>query len=75
VHSAVLIFSFTAIFSKFISLPALEITIYRIACVQVVYAVIFAALILGEWLSWNVVAGGLIVVSAAIYESLPKKRN
>lgn len=46
-----------------------------IACVQVVYAAIFAALILGEWLSWNVAAGGLIVVSAAMYESLPKKRN
>ena len=46
-----------------------------IACVQVVYAAIFAAVILGEWLSWNVAAGGLIVVSAAMYESLPKKRN
>lgn len=46
-----------------------------IACVQVVYAAIFAAVILGEWLSWNVVAGGLVVVSAAMYESLPKKRN
>jgi len=46
-----------------------------IACVQVVYAAIFAAVILGEWLSWNIVAGGLIVVSAAMYESLPKKRN
>ena len=46
-----------------------------IACVQVVYAAIFAAVILGEWLAWNVVAGGLIVVSAAMYESLPKKRN
>lgn len=46
-----------------------------IACVQVVYAAIFAAVILGEWLTWNVVAGGLIVVSAAMYESLPKKRN
>ena len=46
-----------------------------IACVQVVYAAIFAAVILGEWLTWNVIAGGLIVVSAAMYESLPKKRN
>ena len=46
-----------------------------IACVQVVYAAIFAAVILGEWLTWNVVAGGLIVVSAAMYESIPKKRN
>ncbi len=45
-----------------------------ISCVQVIYAAIFAALLLGEWLTWNVVAGGLIVVSAAMYESLPKKK-
>lgn len=44
-----------------------------IACVQVVYAAIFAAVLLGEWLSLNVIIGGLIVVSAAMYESLPKK--
>ena len=44
-----------------------------IACVQVVYAAVFAAVLLGEWLSWNVVAGGLIVISAAMFESLPKK--
>ncbi len=44
-----------------------------IACVQVVYAAVFAALFLGEWLTLNVVLGGLIVVSAAMYESLPKK--
>jgi len=46
-----------------------------IACVQVVYAAVFAAVLLGEWLSWNVVAGGLIVISAAMYESLPKKKT
>ncbi len=45
-----------------------------IACVQVFYAAIFAALFLGEWLSLNVVIGGLVVVSAAMYESLPKKK-
>lgn len=45
-----------------------------IACVQVLYAAVFAALLLGEWLSLNVVIGGLIVVSAAMYESLPKKQ-
>lgn len=45
-----------------------------IACVQVLYAAIFAALLLGEWLSLNVVIGGLIVVSAAMYESFPKKK-
>jgi hypothetical protein len=30
VHAAVLIFSFTALFSKLVSLPALEITFYRL---------------------------------------------
>jgi len=46
-----------------------------IACVQVVYAAVFAALFLGEWLTLNVVLGGLVVVSAAMYESLPKKKG
>ncbi|MCK4675615.1 MAG: DMT family transporter [Gammaproteobacteria bacterium] len=45
-----------------------------IACVQVVYAAVFAALLLGEWLTTNVVFGGLIVVSAAMYESFPKRK-
>ena len=45
-----------------------------IACVQVVYAAMFAAFFLGEWLTLNVVFGGLVVVSAAMYESLPKKK-
>ncbi len=45
-----------------------------IACVQVVYAAVFAAVLLGESLSWNVVIGGSIVISAAMYESLPKKK-
>ena len=46
-----------------------------IACVQVVYAAVFAAVLLGESLSWNVVIGGSIVISAAMYESLPKKKT
>ena len=46
-----------------------------IACVQVVYAAVFAAVLLGESLSWNVVIGGAIVISAAMYESLPKKKT
>ena len=46
-----------------------------IACVQVVYAAVFAAVLLGEWLSWNVVVGGCIVISAAMYESLPRKSS
>lgn len=78
VHAAVLIFSFTALPHTLFANGLLHLkakTASLIACVQVVYAAIFAAIILGEWLTWNVVAGGLIVVSAAMYESLPKKRN
>jgi len=45
-----------------------------IACVQVVYASVFAVLFLSESLSLNVVVGGAIIVSAAMFESLPKRR-
>ena len=45
-----------------------------IACVQVVYAAIFAMIFLGELVSLNVIIGGCIVVSAAMFESLPKKK-
>jgi len=44
-------------------------TVSLVACVQVVYATIFAALLLGEWAELSTVIGGLIVVSAAMYES------
>lgn len=40
-----------------------------IACMQVVYAAIFAALFLGEVPVATTVIGGLIVVSAALYET------
>ena len=45
-----------------------------IACVQVVYAAVFAVLFLGEMLSLNIIIGGLIIVSAAMFESIPKKK-
>lgn len=44
-------------------------TVSLVACVQVVYATIFAALILSEWPQLSTAVGGLIVVSAAMYES------
>jgi drug/metabolite transporter (DMT)-like permease len=44
-------------------------TVSLVACVQVVYATIFAALVLSEWPQFSTVIGGLIVVSAAMYES------
>jgi len=50
-------------------------TVSLVACVQVVYATIFAALILGEWAEFSTVMGGLIVVSAAMYESYTAGRK
>ena len=44
-------------------------TVSLVACVQVVYATIFAALVLSEWPQLSTAIGGLIVVSAAMYES------
>ena len=44
-------------------------TVSLVACVQVVYATIFAALVLSEWPQFSTVIGGFIVVSAAMYES------
>lgn len=41
-----------------------------IACMQVVYGTVFAALFLAEMPSWSTLIGGLIVVSAAGYETL-----
>lgn len=40
-----------------------------VACLQVVYATVFAALLLGEYPGYLTVIGGLIVVLAAVYES------
>ena len=50
-------------------------TVSLVACVQVVYATIFAALLLGEWPQLTTVLGGLIVVSAAMYESYTAGRQ
>jgi drug/metabolite transporter (DMT)-like permease len=46
-----------------------------VACLQVVYATTFAAIILGEMPALTTVAGGLIVVLAAIYETYSAKRK
>lgn len=50
-------------------------TVSLVACVQVVYATVFAALLLGEWPQLSTVFGGLIVVSAAMYESYSAGRK
>ncbi|MDZ7805282.1 DMT family transporter [Thiohalophilus sp.] len=40
-----------------------------VACLQVVYATLFAAWVLGEWPVLTTVAGGVIVVTAAMFET------
>lgn len=50
-------------------------TVSLVACVQVVYAMVFAALILNEWPEMSTVIGGLIVVSTAMYESYTAGRK
>lgn len=46
-----------------------------IACLQVVYATAFAALILGELPTLSTMMGGLIIVGAAMYESYTTGRG
>jgi len=41
-----------------------------IACMQVVYGTLFAALFLTELPDWKTITGGLIVISAAAYETM-----
>ena len=50
-------------------------TVSLVACVQVVYATVFAAFILSEWPQLSTVFGGLIVVVAAMYESYTTGRK
>jgi drug/metabolite transporter (DMT)-like permease len=40
-----------------------------VACLQVVYATLFAALLLNEWPALATMIGGVIVVSAAVFET------
>lgn len=46
-----------------------------IACLQVVYATVFAALLLGEWPTLSTVLGGVIVVAAAMFETYSAGRR
>jgi drug/metabolite transporter (DMT)-like permease len=46
-----------------------------VACLQVVYATLFAALILGEWPSLATLLGGVIVVSGALFETYSMGRR
>ncbi len=48
-------------------------TVSLVACVQVAYATVFAAILLDEWPASATVIGGVIVVSTAMYESYTAK--
>ncbi len=45
-------------------------TVGLIACMQVVYGILFAAVFLLEYPALSTIAGGLIVISAAVYETI-----
>ena len=45
-------------------------TVGLIGCMQVVYGTLFAALFLAEHPDWKTITGGLIVISAAVYETI-----
>lgn len=44
-------------------------TVSLVACIQVAYAALFAALLLNEWPTFSTTLGGIIVVFTAMYES------
>ena len=46
-----------------------------VACIQVVYATLFAAFLLHEWPSLETVTGGTIIVSAAMFETLTSGKS
>lgn len=46
-----------------------------VACMQVVYGTLFAALFLADIPDWTTVTGGLIVISAAAYETATSHRQ
>ncbi len=51
-------------------------TVGLIGCMQVLYGTLFAAIFLAELPDWKTIAGGLIVISAAAYETITAaKRN
>jgi len=48
-------------------------TVGLIACTQVVYATLFAAIFLLEIPDWTTIAGGILVICAAVYETARSK--
>jgi len=50
-------------------------TVSLVGCMQVVYGSVFAALILLEIPQWSTIFGGLLVISAAVYETLNSSKQ
>lgn len=50
-------------------------TFSLVACIQPLYGVIFAIIVLNESPSWQTLIGGLMVVSAAVYETINANRE
>ena len=68
---------FTALPHTFFALGLIHFkakTIGLINCLQVFYATVFAALILGERPSWQTLMGGVLIVATAAFESVRTRR-
>ena len=50
-------------------------TFSLVACMQPFYGVVFAILLLGEDPRWQTIVGGLMVISAAVYETIHAQRQ
>ena len=50
-------------------------TVSLVACIQVVYGTLFAALFLTEIPDWTTIAGGIIVISTAVFETVSHSRQ
>jgi len=50
-------------------------TVSLVGCMHVVYGTLFAAIFLAEIPDWTTIAGGLIVISAAVYETVTSSKQ
>ena len=50
-------------------------TFSLVACMQPFYGIVFAILLLGEDPRWQTIVGGLMVISAAVYETIHAQRQ
>ncbi len=50
-------------------------TFSLVACMQPLYGVVFAIVLLGESPTWQTLAGGILVISAAVYETVNTHRQ